>query len=57
VAAGSTEIPAAQEVANQLGVPVLAPTNKVGTLRYGGPNQIPTISSGGYWRTFLPIAE
>lgn len=51
----SGEVPAAQSVANHLGVPVKAPTNKVGVSRLGGPEQTPEIFGGGYWRTFLPI--
>ncbi|MFI7357300.1 putative T7SS-secreted protein [Streptomyces avidinii] len=52
-----TEVAAAQSVANQLGVPVRAPTNKVGVSRELGPGQEPEIFDGGYWRTFLPIAQ
>ncbi|MFI2432199.1 hypothetical protein [Streptomyces sp. NPDC018693] len=48
-------IPAAQAVANELGVPVRAPTDKVGTDRFLGPGQEPTIFNNGYWRTFLPV--
>ncbi|MFI7276934.1 DUF6531 domain-containing protein [Streptomyces sp. NPDC049879] len=45
----------AQQVANELGVTVQAPTNAVGTDRLLGPGQTPTIAEDGYWRTFLPI--
>jgi hypothetical protein len=55
VAEGALEIPAAQAVANELGVPVMAPTNKVGVSSRLGPGQKPTIFDGGYWRTFLPV--
>ncbi|WP_240103822.1 WXG100 family type VII secretion target [Streptomyces sp. MUM 16J] len=48
------EIPLAQTVANELGVPVTAPTNKVGTSPEGGINQTPTIGNNGHWRTFMP---
>ncbi|MFF4591405.1 hypothetical protein ACFY06_38805, partial [Streptomyces sp. NPDC001388] len=48
-------IPAAQAVANELGVPVKAPTDKVGTDRFLGPGQEPKIFNDGYWRTFLPM--
>ncbi|MFI1004991.1 hypothetical protein ACH4RD_34505, partial [Streptomyces galbus] len=47
---------AAQAVANELGVPVKAPTDKVGTDRFAGPQQTPKVYSDGYWRTFLPLA-
>ncbi|WP_308405812.1 hypothetical protein [Streptomyces sp. 404i] len=52
---GSLDIPAAQAIANELGVPVVAPTNKVGVSSRLGPNQTPVIFDGGYWRTFLPM--
>ncbi len=45
----------AQQVANELGVTVTAPTNKVGTNPVLGPGQIPRIADSGYWRTFLPL--
>ncbi|MGW9022698.1 hypothetical protein ACWGQ5_00370 [Streptomyces sp. NPDC055722] len=51
----AAEIPAAQSIANELGVPVKAPTNKVGVDRFEGPGQEPMIADGGYWRTFLPL--
>ncbi|MFF3428899.1 hypothetical protein [Streptomyces sp. NPDC002602] len=54
---GVREVPAAQSVANQLGVPVLAPTDKVGVRMLGGPGQTPKIYGDGYWRTFLPVAQ
>ncbi|MEU6364252.1 hypothetical protein ABZ876_00590 [Streptomyces sp. NPDC046931] len=50
-------LPAAQQVANQLGVPVKAPTKKVGIMRGGGDGQEPIIFDGGYWRTFLPLVS
>ncbi|MDH6539431.1 putative T7SS-secreted protein [Streptomyces sp. SPB4] len=56
VGAGAAEVPAAQSVANQLGVPVLAPTNKVGVSQALGAGQNPEIFGGGYWRTFLPVS-
>ncbi|EFL15240.1 predicted protein [Streptomyces sp. C] len=56
VGAGVAEVPAAQSIANQLGVPVLAPTNKVGVSQALGAGQTPEIFGGGYWRIFLPIA-
>ncbi|WP_368396471.1 hypothetical protein [Streptomyces sclerotialus] len=57
VAEGALDIPAAQSVANELGVPVMAPTNKVGVSGRLGPGQTPTIFGGGYWRTFLPMVR
>ncbi|MFH9072819.1 hypothetical protein [Streptomyces alboflavus] len=49
--------PAAQELANELGVPVMAPTNKVGVAPLRGPGQTPTIADNGYWRIFLPLVK
>ncbi|GHA94146.1 MULTISPECIES: hypothetical protein [Streptomyces] len=57
VAEGALDVPAAQSIANELGVPVMAPTNKVGVSIRLGPGQTPTIFDGGYWRTFLPLAR
>ncbi|MGW7756979.1 hypothetical protein ACWGK6_36615 [Streptomyces violaceusniger] len=57
IAEGALGIPAAQAIANALGVPVMAPTNKVGVSSRLGPAQTPTIYGGGYWRTFLPIVQ
>ncbi|MFJ3700737.1 MULTISPECIES: hypothetical protein [unclassified Streptomyces] len=57
VTEGAFDVPAAQSVANELGVPVMAPTNKVGVSTRLGPGQTPTIFDGGYWRTFLPLAH
>lgn len=51
------ELPLAQSVANELGVPVTAPTSKVGTSPQLGLNQTPTIGNNGYWRTYLPMAH
>jgi hypothetical protein len=45
----------AQQIANEMGVTVRAPTDRVGTNPLLGPGQIPQIDKGGYWRTFLPI--
>ncbi|MFB7957156.1 hypothetical protein ACFYXP_18790, partial [Streptomyces sp. NPDC002466] len=56
-AKGVLDVPAAQAIANELGVPVKAPTNKVGVSGRLGPGQTPTIFGGGYWRTFLPLAR
>ncbi|MER5545722.1 hypothetical protein ABT072_25475 [Streptomyces sp. NPDC002589] len=57
VAEGSLDVPAAQALANELGVPVMAPTNKVGVSRLRGPGQTPKIFDNGYWRTFFPISH
>ncbi|WDT92472.1 hypothetical protein H0E86_11830 [Streptomyces sp. SCSIO-PteL053] len=54
---GSLDIPAAQAIANELGVPVSAPTNKVGVSSRLGPGQVPVIFDGGYWRIFLPMTH
>ncbi|MFF4209055.1 WXG100 family type VII secretion target [Streptomyces sp. NPDC001796] len=49
------ELPLAQSVANELGAPVYAPTDKVGTSPDLGLNQTPTIGNNGYWRIYLPV--
>ncbi|MFF9407583.1 hypothetical protein ACF1B0_18970 [Streptomyces anandii] len=41
----------------ELGVPVTAPTSKVGTSPQLGLNQTPTIGDNGYRRTYLPMAH
>lgn len=56
IAAGREELPIAQQVANDLGVPVKAPTNAVGVSRFPKGPETPDIKGGGYWRTFLPMA-
>ncbi|WP_051798308.1 hypothetical protein [Catenuloplanes japonicus] len=52
--AGAGVRPAAQEVADSLGVDVMAPTNTVGTDRHGGPGQQPQIQFPGVWQPFRP---
>ncbi len=52
---GIDEILAAQRVANDLGVPVKAPTEAVGIYPHLPPGQASIVFNGGYWRTFLPI--
>ena len=47
-------LPAGQELADALGVPVTAPTNAVGVNRYGAGQQVPMIRDGGTWVTFHP---
>jgi hypothetical protein len=44
-----------QDVANGLGVPVWAPTTKVGVMPSLG-TQEPFLEPGGTWRMFLPMA-
>jgi hypothetical protein len=46
--------PAAQQVADALGVPVKAPTDAVGVDRRGPLSQVPTIRNGGTWEMFYP---
>ena len=46
--------PAAQQVADALGVPVMAPTNAVGVDRYGPVGQTPVIRDGGQWKIYYP---
>ncbi|WP_327025749.1 WXG100 family type VII secretion target [Micromonospora sp. NBC_01739] len=46
--------PAAQQVADALGVPVTAPTDAVGVDRYGPVGQTPMIRGDGEWKTFYP---
>jgi hypothetical protein len=43
-----------QQVADELGVPVLAPTNRVGTFPSRGPGQEPFIDGGGTWVQLHP---
>ena len=54
---GITDIPAAQQLANELGVPVLAPTDEVGIYPSRPKGQVPEVQNGGYSETFLPIAK
>ncbi|MFI1742413.1 WXG100 family type VII secretion target [Streptomyces sioyaensis] len=53
---GAGTEPLGQDVANELGVPVYAPTDRIGVDRALG-TQVPTIDKGGYWRLFLPITD
>ncbi|WP_371409129.1 hypothetical protein OG423_02745 [Micromonospora zamorensis] len=46
--------PAAQQVADALGVRVTAPTDAVGVDRYGPVGQTPMIRGDGEWKTFYP---
>ncbi|AKG41407.1 YD repeat protein [Streptomyces xiamenensis] len=52
---GATSSRIGQQIADEMGVTVQAPTNRVGTNRYGGTGQTPVIAEGGYWRIYLPI--
>lgn len=54
---GELGIPAAQAVANELKVPVMAPTDEVGIYPSRGKGQQPEVQNGGYWRTFLPLLQ
>ncbi|MFJ9703329.1 putative T7SS-secreted protein [Streptomyces fradiae] len=45
----------AQQIANELGVTVRAPTDRVGTDSSLGRGQDPRIDNDGYWRVFIPI--
>ncbi|MGY0486487.1 hypothetical protein [Streptomyces sp. WG-D5] len=51
---GIGDAPLAQSVANDLGVPVSAPTTRIGVRSNLGA-QDPVIDDEGYWRTFLPL--
>ncbi|TDC78965.1 DUF6531 domain-containing protein [Streptomyces hainanensis] len=54
---GSDSSGIAQQVANELGVTVRAPTDRVGTQPALGPGQTPVIDNNGSWRIFLPIVS
>ncbi|SCG55487.1 WXG100 family type VII secretion target [Micromonospora halophytica] len=47
-------VPLAQQVANELGVSVIAPTNRVGTNRWAAEPEPPTVADGGAWVIFTP---
>jgi hypothetical protein len=47
-------LPAAQQVADALGVPVMAPTDAVGVRLRGGYDQVPKIREDGTWQMFHP---
>ncbi|MEW1611591.1 MULTISPECIES: putative T7SS-secreted protein [unclassified Streptomyces] len=47
----------AQQIANELGTTVRAPTERVGTSPILGTGQVPRIDNDGYWRIFLPISR
>ncbi|MEV1076080.1 WXG100 family type VII secretion target [Micromonospora parva] len=49
--------PLAQQVADELGVSVLAPTVRVGTQRWAAEPQPPVVENGGSWEVFVPQAE
>ena len=44
----------AQQFADEMGVPVLAPTDQVGTIPALGTGQTPLINNGGTWELFMP---
>ncbi|MFD3428759.1 toxin glutamine deamidase domain-containing protein [Nocardia fluminea] len=54
---GLHDVPAAQQLANALGGPVMAPTDEVGIYPNRGEGQQPEVQNGGYWRVFLPVIE
>ncbi|MEU2512832.1 hypothetical protein ABZ582_12620, partial [Streptomyces syringium] len=54
---GEVGIPAAQALANEMKVPVTAPTHEVGIYPSRGKGQVPEVQNGGYWRTFLPLLD
>ncbi|GAB7061116.1 hypothetical protein JCM12681A_28260 [Streptomyces mexicanus] len=54
---GIADVPAAQQLANELGVPVMAPTDEVGIYPSRPKGQEPEVQNGGYWRIFLPITK
>jgi hypothetical protein len=43
-----------QQVADELGVPVLAPSDRVGTIPALGPGQTPIIDNEGFWQWLYP---
>ncbi|MGW4502744.1 WXG100 family type VII secretion target [Micromonospora sp. NPDC004336] len=47
-------VPLAQQVADELGVSVVAPTERVGTNRWAAEPERPTVADGGAWVTFEP---
>ncbi|GAA3348353.1 hypothetical protein GCM10020358_66530 [Amorphoplanes nipponensis] len=51
---GLDTLPAAQQVADILGVPVMAPTQPVGVPLRGGPERELTVFNGGVWKVFTP---
>ncbi len=55
-AAKPGEIPLGQVLANDLGVEVKAPSDRIGTARDAGPGQQPVIDHEGEWITFQPAA-
>ncbi|MEU5903294.1 WXG100 family type VII secretion target [Micromonospora sp. NPDC047467] len=54
---GIDAAPLGQQVADELGVSVLAPTARVGTQRWASEPQPPVIESGGTWEVFVPRAR
>lgn len=50
-------VPLAQQVADELGVRVLAPTKRVGTNRWATEPEPPTVANGGAWVIFTPQAR
>lgn len=54
---GTADVPAAQQLANELGVPVMAPTDEVGIYPSRPKGQEPEVQNGGYWKIFLPVVK
>ncbi|AEW94698.1 MULTISPECIES: WXG100 family type VII secretion target [Streptomycetaceae] len=50
-------LPLGQQLANDLGVPVRAPSDRIGTDPGLGPGQKPVIDRGGQWITFRPTGR
>ncbi|MET7709904.1 WXG100 family type VII secretion target [Micromonospora sp. NPDC005413] len=50
-------VPLGQQVADELGVSVVAPTARVGTQRWAAEPQPPVVEGGGSWEVFVPRAR
>ncbi|WP_433233368.1 WXG100 family type VII secretion target [Micromonospora sp. CA-248260] len=50
-------VPLGQQVADALGVTVVAPTKRVGTERWAAEPEPPVVEAGGIWRVFEPRPE
>ncbi|MEV6799482.1 WXG100 family type VII secretion target [Micromonospora rifamycinica] len=50
-------VPLGQQIADALGVTVLAPTKRVGTERWATEPEPPVVEAGGLWRAFEPRRE
>ena len=54
---GIDAVPLAQQVAEELGITVVAPTARVGTPRWSAEPQPPAVEAGGSWEVFSPRVE